>query len=94
MPLRMRTACGISSGSRSRSCAAPPESRKPRRDALGPPLSHPRRESPLIVLRGGFQADPTELRQFVQKHLADYKVPEKFILPAAMPKSHTSVTTS
>src|SRR5262249_39735554 len=32
-----------------------------------------------IVLRDSSQADPNELRQFAQKHLADYKVPEKFV---------------
>ena len=42
-----------------------------------------------IVLRGGFQAEPIELRQFAQKHLADYKVPEKFVFLAEMPKNPT-----
>jgi long-chain acyl-CoA synthetase len=42
-----------------------------------------------IVLRRGFQGDPIELRQFAQTRLADYKVPEKFIFLAEIPKSPT-----
>jgi long-chain acyl-CoA synthetase len=42
-----------------------------------------------VVLRGGIQAEPSELREFAQKHLADYKVPEKFVFLAEMPKSPT-----
>ena len=42
-----------------------------------------------IVLRNGFQAEPTELRQFAQTFLADYKVPEKFVFLPEIPKSPT-----
>uniref|UniRef100_Q029G6 AMP-dependent synthetase and ligase n=1 Tax=Solibacter usitatus (strain Ellin6076) TaxID=234267 RepID=Q029G6_SOLUE len=40
-----------------------------------------------VVLREGFRAEASELREFAQKHLADYKVPEKFVFLAEMPKS-------
>ena len=42
-----------------------------------------------VVLRNGAQAEPSELRLFAQKHLADYKVPEGFFFLPEMPKSPT-----
>ena len=42
-----------------------------------------------VVLRDGLKPDPDELRQFVQKHLADYKVPERFVFVTELPKSPT-----
>jgi long-chain acyl-CoA synthetase len=42
-----------------------------------------------VVLRGGSQAQAAELRQSVQNHLADYKVPQKFFFLPEMPKSLT-----
>jgi acyl-coenzyme A synthetase/AMP-(fatty) acid ligase len=42
-----------------------------------------------VVLRDGLKADAEELRQFAQKHLADYKVPERFVFTSELPKSPT-----
>jgi len=42
-----------------------------------------------IVLRDGSQAEPNELSQFAQNHLADYKVPERFVFLREMPKGPT-----
>ena len=40
-----------------------------------------------VALRGGSEVQAAELRQSVQNHLADYKVPEKVFFLAEMPKS-------
>ena len=40
-----------------------------------------------VVLREGLKADPEELRRFARKHLADYKVPERFVFVNELPKS-------
>jgi long-chain acyl-CoA synthetase len=40
-----------------------------------------------VVLRDGLKPDADELRQFAQKHLADYKVPERFVFVTELPKS-------
>jgi long-chain acyl-CoA synthetase len=42
-----------------------------------------------VVSRDGLKADPDELRHFTQTHLADYKVPERFIFVTELPKSLT-----
>ena len=42
-----------------------------------------------VVLRDGLKADADELRQFAQKHLADYKVPERFVFVSELPKNPT-----
>ena len=40
-----------------------------------------------VVMREGLKADVDELRQFAQKHLADYKVPERFVFVTELPKT-------
>jgi len=42
-----------------------------------------------VVLREGMKADPDELRRFAQQHLADYKLPERFVFVNELPKSPT-----
>jgi len=42
-----------------------------------------------VVLREGLKADPDELRHFARQHLADYKVPERFVFVNELPKSPT-----
>jgi long-chain acyl-CoA synthetase len=42
-----------------------------------------------IVFRQGTTANEAELRQFAQQHLADYKVPEKFVFLEDLPKGPT-----
>ena len=42
-----------------------------------------------VVLRQGQTADDVELGQFARQHLADYKVPEKFVFLEDLPKGPT-----
>jgi long-chain acyl-CoA synthetase len=45
--------------------------------------------APFVVLREACHAEPEELRGFANVHLADYKVPDKFVFLPALPKGPT-----